>query len=89
MVGTIGMKGITNAEIREKFELIESELQHIKRKKQVADSFAYFFILSAVTALIATIMMIIEPHPIIMFFSFLGISQMIVLLIYKLLVSKE
>ena len=83
------MKGITNAEIREKLELIESELHHIKNKKQGSDNFAYFFILSAVTALVATIMMIIEPQPIIMFFSFLGISQMIVLLVYKMLLANE
>ena len=83
------MKGITNAEIREKLELIESELNLIKNKKKGSGTFAYFFILSAVTALVATIMMIIEPQPIIMFFSFLGISQMIVLIIYKMLLANE
>ena len=75
------MKGITNAEIREKFEHIESELQQIKKHKQGFPLFITFFLLSTLTALLGIIMMILDSHPLFLFFTVLGISFMIILVI--------
>jgi len=78
------MKGITNVEIREKFENIESELEKINKKPKESSMYFLFFSLTMLTALVGTMMMFLEPHPIFLFFTILGISQMIFLIAFKL-----
>ena len=78
------MKGITNVEIREKFEYIESELEQIKNKPKDSSIYILFFSLTMLTALVGTMMMFLEPHPIFLFFTILGISQMIFLIVFRL-----
>jgi len=79
------MKGITNAEIREKFEHIESELLQIKNKPQDSSIiYVLFFSLATLTALVGSMMMFFNNHPIFLFFTVLGISQMIFLIFFNL-----
>jgi hypothetical protein len=78
------MKGITNAEIREKFENIESKLVDIKKQRDDSSFYIIFFSLSAIIALIATMMMMFHSHPLFLFFTILGISWMVFLIIYRL-----
>ncbi|RLF56926.1 MAG: hypothetical protein DRN27_08780 [Thermoplasmata archaeon] len=81
------MKGITNVEIREKFENIESKLEKINKKPKDSSVFVLFFSLTMLTALVGTLMMFLEPHPIFLFFTILGISQMIFLIAFRLFMN--
>jgi hypothetical protein len=78
------MKGITNVQIREKFENIENELSEIKNQQGESLLYIIFFSFSAITALISTIMMVFHSHPLFLFFTVLGISWMIFLIMYRI-----
>ena len=78
------MKGITNVQIREKFENIESELSEMNNKRSDTSIYLIFFSFSVITALISTVMMLYHSHPMFLFFTILGISWMIFLIIYRL-----
>ena len=81
------MKGITNVEIREKFEHIELELEKINKKRKDSSVFVLFFSLTMLTALVGTLMMFLEPHPIFLFFTILSISQMVFLIAFRLFMN--
>lgn len=73
------MKGISNAEIREKLEHIEDELESLKRvKKQfVKDSTNGSFLgVSTICAVSATIAYVLNEHPVLLFFMVSGILSM-------------
>jgi len=78
------MKGITNVEIREKFENIESELSEINKNRSDTLIYLIFFSFSAITALISTMMMLYHSHPMFLFFTILGIAWMVFLIVYRL-----
>jgi Flp pilus assembly protein TadB len=78
------MKGITNVQIREKFEHIESELSEIKEQKSDSSLYIIFFTFSAIMAVIATMMMLFHSHPLFLFFTILGISWMVFLIVFRL-----
>lgn len=73
------MKGITNMEIREKFEHIEAELEHIKN---VGDTIDFsFLIIAAIFSITATCFYAFYPTPLITFFMIAGILSMVFLVI--------
>ena len=79
------MKGITNAEIREKFEDIESELDEIKQHFPVKSKIDYtvFLAIFTIIAIVSTIMMVIDKNPIYLFFTLIGIANMIFFIAYR------
>ena len=85
------MKGITNAEIREKFELIESELEELKQKvsQQTKPDPTIFLAIFTIIAIISTFMMVLDNNPIYLFFTIIGIGNMIFLIIYRLIYNKK
>lgn len=69
------IKGITNAQIREKFEHIQSDLQELKQRKETTNDTAFLGIFTIVS-LIATIFYFMMASDILLFFIITGISCM-------------
>ncbi len=73
------MKGITNAELREKLEHIEDKLEQLKRIQRPSvksSSNGSFLGLSTICAVSATIAYVLTEHPILLFFMISGIASM-------------
>lgn len=69
------IKGITNAQIREKFEHIEKELASLKqlREKTINQS---FLAVSTIIAVVSTLFYLMMPHELFLFFIIVGICCM-------------
>ena len=76
MVHMTGMQGITNSQIREKFETLEKEIQEIKQMRQRGID-QTFLSLAAIISLVATLMFAFTSQSILLFFIIFGISTMI------------
>jgi hypothetical protein len=83
------MKGITNAELREKLEHIESDLQQLKQSKKTESTISLFLGLFAVFSIISTIMMVIDSNPFFLFFTIIGISEMIFIIVFMIYHRKD
>ena len=69
------MKGITDSQIREKFETLEKEIQEIKQMRQRGIDQS-FLSLAAIVSLFATLMFAFTSQSILLFFIIFGISTM-------------
>lgn len=69
------MKGITNAQIREKFEHIEAELSELKQMREKTNDES-ILVVSTIFALVATVFFFIIPHEFFLFFMVAGLSCM-------------
>ena len=76
------MKGITNYEMREYFENLSKDIKDIKSMKTYSPDTALFLI-ATVAAITATLLYVLESHPILLFFIISGLSSMAVVLIKK------
>lgn len=73
------MKGITNAELREKLEHIEDELEQLKQGQRPPvknSSNGSFLGLSTICAVSATVAYVLTEHPVLLFFMVSGIASM-------------
>lgn len=78
------MKGITNAELREKLEHIEDELESLKNVKKPSEKGSFngsFLGISTICALSATIGYVLTEHPVLLFFLVSGILSMILFVV--------
>ncbi len=82
------IKGITNAQIREKFEHIEKELASLKqiRERTINQS---FLAVSSIIAVVATIVYLMIPHELFLFFLIVGICCMGFFVIKMILSSPD
>lgn len=78
------MKGITNAQLREKLEIIEIEIKSIKEIQQQPSILPVLLGIFSIIAIVSTTMMILFTHPLLIFFTTLGICQMMFLIFYIL-----
>ena len=78
------MKGITNAELREKLEHIELDLQQLKQSKKIESTLPLLLGMVTVFSIISTIMMFLDGNPFFLFFTILGISEMLFFIAYMI-----
>ncbi len=76
------MKGITNYEMRDYFETISKDIKDIKNMKSSSPDTALFLI-ATVATITATLLYVLESHPILLFFIISGLASMAVVLIKK------
>ena len=76
------MKGITNAELREKLESIELEIKDIKHVKTDTSPISILLGIFTVFSIMSTFMMILDSNPLFFYFTILGISEMIFFILY-------
>lgn len=69
------IKGITNAQIREKFEHIEKELASLKEVRETSINQS-FLAVSSIIAIISTLVYLMMPHELFLFLIIVGISCM-------------
>ncbi len=82
------MKGITNYEMREYFENLSKDVKDVKSMKSSSPDTALFLI-ATVTAITATLLYVLESHPILLFFIISGLASMAVVLIKKQIEQKS
>lgn len=73
------MKGITNAELRQKLEHIEDELRRFSQAKEPerkSTSNGSFLGISTICALSATVAYVLTEHPVLLFFMITSIASM-------------
>lgn len=81
------MKGITNFEIREKFEQLESQLTELKHQKTSGWPFTLFSVF-AIMAILATVFYMLYENPLYSFFIVFGLFSMTLVLI-KMYTDKQ
>ena len=81
------MKGITNYEIREKFEQLESQLTDLKHQKKSGWPFTLFSVF-AMMAILATVFYMLYENPLYSFFIVFGLFSMALVLI-KMYTDKQ
>jgi hypothetical protein len=88
-MGHLMMKGITNAQLREKLEHIESDLQQLKQSKRTESTLPLFLGFFTVFSIISTVMMVLDSHPFFLFFTIIGISEMIFIIVFMIYHRKD
>ena len=76
------MKGITNYEMREYFETITKEIQDLKTKPASSADIT-FFLVATITAITSTLLFILQPHDLLLFFIISSVATMGAILIKK------
>jgi uncharacterized membrane protein YjjP (DUF1212 family) len=67
------MKGITNAELRQKLEIIESEINELKKLKRPSNNVTFLSI-SMICAFFSTMTFLLTVHPVLLFFMMSSIT---------------
>ena len=68
------MKGITNAELRQKLDLIESEINELKKVKHSSNNVTVLSI-SMICAFFSTMTYLLTVHPVLLFFMMSSITS--------------
>lgn len=76
------MKGITNYEMREYFETISKDVKKLKMK-QISPADTTLFLIATITAITATLLYVIQSHPVLLFFIISSLASMAIILIKK------
>lgn len=76
------MKGITNYEMRGYFETISKDINSLKTKSASSVDIT-FFLIATIIAITSTLMFVIEPHVILLFFIISSVASMGAILIKK------
>ncbi|MDG6229588.1 MAG: hypothetical protein QCH96_06450 [Candidatus Thermoplasmatota archaeon] len=67
------MKGITNAELRQKLEIIESEINELKKLKRPSNNVTFLSI-AMICAFFSTMTFLLTVHPVLLFFMMSSIT---------------
>jgi hypothetical protein len=82
------MKGITNAQIREKFEHIEQEIASLNKRKETSINQSFLAVFTII-ALVSTVVYLLMPHELFLFFIIMGICCMGFFVIKMILSSSD
>ncbi len=82
------MKGITNYEMRDYLERISQDVKSLKTKPASSVDIT-FFLIATIVAITSTLMFVIEPEVILLFFIISSVATMGAILIKKYVESKD
>jgi hypothetical protein len=82
------MKGITNYEMREYFETILKDVKHIKTQKST-NSDTTLFLIATIMAITATILYVLQHHPVLLFFIISSLASMAAIIVKKQIESTD